>query len=209
MPNSDENVANNESCQPPEFQSTEAGSAPSAPIRLRALSLGFFLAITICVLTPFNNVYRGATLLGGGHFPLAPFYILIWLTLIVGLLKALFKRWNILTGRELLVSWILMVMGSGIAYTGLARTFFINLTAPFHFATVGNRWAEVLQPLLPEALYPRSPEAVATFYDGILGGRQMGWWQVVQANPMDRLDPAAVSLGHIHSDMLFCHALHD
>jgi len=183
MPNSDENVANNESCQPPECQSTEAGSAPSAPIRLRALALGFFLAITICVLTPFNNVYRGATLLGGGHFPLAPFYILIWLTLIVGLLKALFKRWNLLTGRELLVAWILMVMGSGIAYTGLARTFFINLTAPFHFATVGNRWAEVLHPLLPEALYPQSPEAVATFYDGILGGRQMGWWQVVEQIP--------------------------
>lgn len=183
MANSIQNDTGDETYQPPEFKGLETGVTASTPIRLRALILGFLLSLTVCALTPFNNVYRGATPLGGGHFPLAPFYILVWLTLIVGLIKAIFKRWNLLTGRELIVTWILMVIGSGIAYTGLARTFFINLTAPFHFATVGNRWAEVLQPLLPESLFPQSPEAVSSFYDGLIGGRQMGWWDIIPEIP--------------------------
>jgi len=156
-----------------------------APIRFRALFIGFLLAMIICAVTPFNNVYRGATPLGGGHFPLAPFYILVWMTLIVALAKKVFNRWNWMTGKELLVAWVLMVMASGIAYTGLARTFFVNLTAPFHFATVGNRWGEVLQPLLPKALYPQNREAVKGLYDGFTGGRQMGWWEVFNGIPWD------------------------
>ena len=116
-------------------------------------------------LTPFNNVYRQATPLGGGHFPLAPFFILVWLTLLAAAARRLFRHRILLTGRELLVAWILMVLVSGIAYTGLARTFFINLTAPYQFATVENRWEEVLQPLLPERLVPpdgRSRPATST-----------------------------------------------
>ena len=133
----------------------------------------------ICSLTPFNNAYRQATPLGGGHFPLAPFFILVWLTLLAAAARKIFVRRILLTGRELLVAWILMVLVSGIAYTGLARTFFINLTAPHQFATVENRWEEVLQPLLPERLYPQSAEAVQQLYNGLPGGRQMGWLEAV------------------------------
>ena len=45
-------------------------------VRLRAIILGMVLAIAICAITPFNNAYRNATPLGGGHFPLAPFFVL-------------------------------------------------------------------------------------------------------------------------------------
>jgi hypothetical protein len=154
-----------------------------AVIRPRAILIGLLLATVICALTPFNNVYRQATPLGGGHFPLAPFFILFWLTLLVAAVGRLAGRRLWLNGRELLVVWILMVLVSGIAYTGLARTFFINLTAPFHFANVENRWETVLQPLLPQALFPQQPEAVATLYNGLIGGRQMGWLTVVAQIP--------------------------
>ena len=170
-------------CIRPELRSAESHSPPGRPIRMRALLIGFCLAVVICAVTPFNNVYRGATPLGGGHFPLAPFYILVWMTIILALIQGAFKKWRLMTGRELLVSWILMVLASGIAYTGLARTIYINLTAPLHFATVGNRWGEVIQPLLPKALYPQNPEAVSALYDGLTGGRQMGWWEVLQQIP--------------------------
>jgi hypothetical protein len=176
-------ASNDPSCSPLEDRPVPDHTAGAVPIRPRALVIGFILAMGICAVTPFNNVYRGATPLGGGHFPLAPFYILVWLTLLMAVARAAFKKSNWLTGRELLVAWILMVLVSGIAYTGFARTFFINLTAPFHFATVGNRWEEVLQPLLPSMLYPQEPEAIALFYDGVIGGRQMSWWQVITRIP--------------------------
>ncbi|MDJ0815294.1 MAG: hypothetical protein QNJ58_03785, partial [Desulfobacterales bacterium] len=97
----------------------------------------------------------------------------------------IFKSRNLLTGKELLVSWSLMVLLSGIAWTGLARTFFINLTAPFHFATVENRWQEILYPLLPRGWFPQNQEAVVNFYNGLTGGRQMGWLEVFRNVPWD------------------------
>jgi len=152
-------------------------------VRPRALVLGFVLAMAICAVTPFNNAYRAATPLGGGHFPLAPFFILVWMTLLAGLSGWIFKGRPLLNGRELLASWMMMVLVSGIAYTGLVRTFFINLTAPLQFASVENRWGEILHPLLPQAWYPTDPEAVDSLYNGLLGGRAMGWGEVFQQIP--------------------------
>lgn len=152
-------------------------------IRKRALLLGLALALAICALTPFNNAYRQGTPLGGGHFPLAPFFIAIWLFVFSAVGARLSGRRALLTGREILVVWVMMVLVSGIAWTGLARTFFINLTAPFHFATVGNHWAEVLQPLVPEAWVPGGAAVIEGLYNGIPGGRSMTWGQVFSEIP--------------------------
>jgi hypothetical protein len=168
-----------------ESKSRVVDAAAGDKVRLRALLLGSCLALAICIITPFNNAYRQGTPLGGGHFPLAPFYLLIWLMIFTAIIRAVFKGRALLTGKELLVSWSLMVLLSGIAWTGLARTFFINLTAPYHFATVENRWEQVLQPLLPQSWYPQSQEAIELFYNGLSDGRQMGWLEVLANIPWD------------------------
>ena len=152
-------------------------------IRLRAVALGLFLGLVVCAATPLNNLYYGATPLGGGHFPLAPFFLLAWLTLLAAGLGRLFRGRAVLTGTDLMVCWILMVVVSGVAHTGLARTFFINLTAPLHFATEGNQWHAVLGPLLPPGWYPADPEAVETLYNGLSGGYTMTWRQVLAGIP--------------------------
>jgi len=148
-------------------------------IRWRAVILGLILASAVCLVTPFNNVYRQATPLGGGHFPLAPFFILFWLTILIAIGKRALKRPPLLTGKELLLVWIQVVIASGIAYTGLVRTLFVNLTAPYYFASVENRWEDILHPILPKAWYPSTQEAITNIYNGLSGGRQMGWWEVI------------------------------
>jgi hypothetical protein len=153
------------------------------PIRLRAPLIGLLLAVAICLLTPYNNIYLRATPLGGGHFPLAPFFIFLLLAVCITLISRIFRSRLLLTGPELLIIWIETVIGSGIAYTGFARTFLINLTAPVHFATPGNRWTEVLHPLIPPALTPTKPEAIELLYNGIAGGRDMDWLEVTGAIP--------------------------
>jgi hypothetical protein len=152
-------------------------------IRLRAPLTGLLLAAGICALTPYNNIYLRATPLGGGHFPLAPFFIFLLLAICITALARIFRSSLILTGPELLIVWIEMVVGSGIAYTGFARTFLINLTTPVHFATQGNRWEEVLHPLIPPALTPSNPEAVELLYNGLPGGRGLGWFEVIAEIP--------------------------
>jgi uncharacterized protein DUF6785/uncharacterized protein DUF6784 len=166
-------------------QQSQNPEAPVNTIRWRAILLGSFLALVICLVTPFNNAYRQGTPLGGGHFPLAPFYFFIWMVLISALMRRIFKGSNLINGKELLVAWALMVLLSGIAWTGLARTFFINLTAPFHFATVENRWEEVLHPLLPSGWYPQQAGAITDLYNGLSGGRDMSWIEVLGKIPWD------------------------
>ena len=170
---------NQQSAASEESLTTYGEKKSAQKIRLRAIVLGALFALAICLITPFNNAYRQATPLGGGHFPLAPFYVLVWLMILTAFARMLFKGRRLITGKELLVSWALMVLLSGVAWTGLARTFFINLTAPFHFATVENRWAEVLHPLLPGSWYPQSKEAIVGLYNGLADGRQMGWFDIL------------------------------
>jgi hypothetical protein len=152
-------------------------------IRLRAVVLGLVLGLAVCAATPLNNLYYGATPLGGGHFPLAPFFLLAWLTVLAAGLGRLFRGRAVLTGTDLLVCWMLMVVISGVAHTGLARTFFINLTAPLHFASEGNQWHAVLGPLLPKGWYPTDAQAVETLYNGLSGGYTMSWSQVLAGIP--------------------------
>ncbi len=158
-------------------------TSESTTIRFRAILLGLGLAIGICLLTPMNNVYNQATPLGGGHFPLGPFVVFFLLAILVSVVSHLSRSPHLLNGYELLVVWIEMVIGSGIAYTGFARTFLINLTAPIHFASMGNRWTETLHPLIPPLLTPTDPETITLLYDGLPGGRDMDWVQVFLSIP--------------------------
>jgi hypothetical protein len=153
-------------------------------IRLRAIVTGLVLAIGICLLTPFNNIYNLATPLGGGHFPLAPFFVFILLTLLTALTAWAFRTKNLFfTGSELLIVWIEMVIGSGIAYTGLARTLLLNITCPIHYATVSNQWQDSLLAVLPPAIVPTDKNAIEMLYTGIPGGRDMNWFEVANAIP--------------------------
>jgi len=161
----------------------ENPASPSAIVRWRAVILGLVFSMGLCAVTPYNNAFQQATPLGGGHFPLAPFLIFFCLTIVLAAAGRLRGRTIGLNGRELLFIWVLMVLVSGIAYTGLVRTFFINLTAPFQFATAENRWAQILHPLLPTGWYPQSLEAVNELYDGLPGGRHLNWLQVFRAIP--------------------------
>lgn len=160
-----------------------AEGAGETRVRLRAVLLGLLLGLAICVLTPFQNAHRMGTPLGGGQFPLAPFYLLLWAVAATALARALFRGRRFLTGRELLLAWALMVLMTGIAWTGLARGFFVTLTAPAHFATAENRWEEVLLPLLPGSWMPQGRAAIESLYNGLPGGREMDWLQVLGAVP--------------------------
>lgn len=152
-------------------------------LRLRALLTGLVLGLFLCVFTPFNNAVLGGEPLGGGHFPLAPFFILAWLFVLDAAVSRLTRKPPFYSGVELLVVWLMMVLFTAIGYAGLTETFFVNITAPLRFAKDAYRWTEVLGPLLPESWFPHSAEAVARLFQGLPGGRDMSVTQVLSAIP--------------------------
>jgi hypothetical protein len=43
----------------------------------------------VCLITPFNNAHLGNP--AGGQFPLAPFYILVWMMILTAVLRSMFR----------------------------------------------------------------------------------------------------------------------
>jgi hypothetical protein len=137
-------------------------------IRPRAYLGGTLLGVAFCAVTPFANAYLRTTPLAGGHFPLAAFFVFFTSAVLLSLLSRITRRAPLLSGYELLAAWAIMVVVSGIGFTGLVRTFFINITAPAYFADATNNWGALL-PHLPEALYPRDPSVLSAVYGGLPG----------------------------------------
>jgi hypothetical protein len=152
-------------------------------IRLRALISGLLIGVVLCGVTPFADSYLRTTPLAGGHFPLAAFFVLVSAMILLALLSRFTGRAPLLSGSELLVAWVLMVVVSGIGYTGLVRTFFINISAPAHFADAGNAWANTLLPLLPEALYPRDATLLDSLYHGLPDKTKRDFFSTIAAIP--------------------------
>jgi hypothetical protein len=152
-------------------------------IRLRALFAGLIVGVLLCAITPFANSYLRTTPLAGGHFPLAAFFIFFVSTLLLASLAKIFRRAPLLNGMELLTAWALMIVVSGIGFTGLVRTFFINITAAAHFADSTNTWSSTLLPFLPESLYPRDPRVLEALYNGLPDKASMTFTQIVEHIP--------------------------
>nr|WP_321513037.1 DUF6785 family protein [uncultured Pseudodesulfovibrio sp.] len=152
-------------------------------LRLRALLTGLLLGMTLCIFTPLNNTVLHNTPMGGGHFPMAPFFIIAWMFVIDAFSSRLSKRPPFFSGVELLVIWLMMVLFTAIGFAGLTETFFINITAPERFAKDAYRWTEVLTPLLPQSWFPQSADAVRLFFQGLEGGNEMGVIAVLSAIP--------------------------
>ncbi|MCJ2165766.1 MULTISPECIES: DUF6785 family protein [unclassified Pseudodesulfovibrio] len=152
-------------------------------LRLRALLTGLVLGLFLCVFTPYNNAVLGGAPLGGGHFPLAPFFILAWMFVADAGVSRLTGRPPIFSGVELLVIWLMMVLFTAIGFAGLTETFFVNITAPERFAKDAYRWTEVLTPLLPDSWFPHSSEAVTQLFQGLQDGRDMSVTDILAAIP--------------------------
>src|SRR5690606_21916345 len=113
--------------------------------------------ILFCAFTPYNNVKLQNSPLAGGHFPLASFGCLLLLLVVINPLLALWKKEWRFHLHELLLVWSMVTVATGIAYTGLMRTFIINITTPAWFAKTTSNLGQLLPPLLPATLFPQDP----------------------------------------------------
>jgi hypothetical protein len=136
-----------------------------------------------CAFTPYNNVLLQNSPLAGGHFPLVPFIIVLVLVTLINPVLSIFGERYRFHYHEILLIWSMVAVATGFAYTGLFRTFIINITTPAWFTTAATQLDEILLPLLPSSLFPKETELIQTLYRGLEGGRDMGWWQVLTQIP--------------------------
>lgn len=154
-----------------------------ARVRWPSLVIGLVFAVICCAFTPYNNVKLQNSPLAGGHFPLASFGCLFLLLVLVNpVLSLVRKSWR-LRFHELLLIWSMVTAATGVAFTGLMRTFLINITTPEWLVMTAGNVGRRLSPLLPAGLFPKDPLVVRPLYSGIEGGLDMTWWEVFTRVP--------------------------
>ncbi len=152
-------------------------------VTMRSVALGAVIVLVLCWITPENNIHLENTPLGGGYFPLAPFVILILLAVIYNpLFGRLIPRLR-LNSAELLIIWIMTTLAVGIPYRGLLRNFYLNISAPFYYATGSNMWAQKIQPHVPVSLVPRNPQTIHGLFNGLEIDPSSGLLARLQAIP--------------------------
>ncbi len=86
----------------------------------------------------------------------AAIFLLLLIALVNGGLRKLTRRFS-LSGRQLAIVYIMMVVACAIPSWGFVMNLVAIMAGPLYYATPSNRWASVLIPHLPEHLIITEP----------------------------------------------------
>ena len=141
----------------------------------RALVIGLALAVLECLIAPYNDFVIRNTFLAGGHFPLAPFFVLTVLALVVNSILRFLHPKLALSSQELIVIWCIMIAVAGIPSSGMMRDALSTFAAYSYFATPENEWSSLFFQYIPEWRVVRDEVAIISFYEGLSVGERVPW----------------------------------
>ncbi len=140
----------------------------------RAILTGSVLCILLPVMAHLSVNLVHASSLASDFMPVGAIFLFFVLVLAVNTLaRAIRPRWA-MTRAELLVVYIMLIMGAAVTTMGLVMQLLPLIGAPFQYATPENRWAEWVLPHLPSWLVPDA-EAGRGFYVGLAAGESIPW----------------------------------
>jgi hypothetical protein len=145
----------------------KASTDPLLRVTPRSIAIGLLYVVFLAALTPYNDYYIRNTFLAGNHFPIGSFFLFSVLVIGVNPLMRRVGLRKTLTPTELMVVWIMMLVGSGIPSSGYLRYHLFMLTAPEYFANSSNDWARLFHQYLPDWLVIKDEKAAQTFYEGL------------------------------------------
>ena len=144
-------------------------------VTLRAVVLGALLAFFLNIACPYSVlVLQNAGLTSDYITAGAMMAFAVLVGMVNPALKLLAPAWALRTS-ELVVVYAMMIVASAIPTWGLVTNLFHILTRPFYYATPENRWADLIQPLIPAWLAPRDPDVARYFYEGLPEGAGIPW----------------------------------
>src|SRR5574340_1584357 len=123
----------------------------------RSVLLGLLLAGVLSAITPYNDYVIGNTYIGGNHFPIGAIAVLLLLSL-ANLAFHRARGRGLFHQRELAVIYIIIMVTSGIASSGLYRYLIPICTAGYYYASAGNLWQKLFWDYIPPWMGVSSPE---------------------------------------------------
>jgi len=144
-------------------------------ISYRALIIGLFFVVVECLIAPYNDYVILSVFSSGGHFPVAPFFVLTILILIVNIILKGINPKISLSPQELITIWCMMCAASGIPCSGLMRYYLSTFVAYKYFATPENGWETLFYQYIPHWRVVHDTNAIRAFFEGISSGEHIPW----------------------------------
>ena len=141
----------------------------------RALLVGTLACVAIGISTPYvTNVMHASYLDLDFSTPAAIFLFFILVFILNGVARAVWTPLALTSG-ELLVAYVMMIMGTVIPTMGLTAYWLATIAAPFYYAAPENQWTEIILPYIPKWQYPEDPLAIKWLYEGLPRGESVPW----------------------------------
>ena len=146
----------------------------------RALAIGLALVVFAAVFGPYAHYILRDVLWFCSYLPIG--LVFLFMVVVAGLnvvLKLIRPRWG-LSPRELLLIYIMIMVGGQPVSYGMTSYLLSIISAPYYFATPENRWAELFHRYIPDWICPQDRQAVNWFYQGLPPGESIPWqtWAV-------------------------------
>ena len=142
----------------------------------RALAIGIVLVVGVNLAAPYSVYVVRSSLLASDYMPvgaLFPFFLVV--AVVNVLLKAASPGWA-LHPAELIVIFMMSLVGTSLATYGLAGYLVAVMASPYFFATPENQWAQYIHQHIPSWAVPSGEgEAMKWFFDGLPEGQSIPW----------------------------------
>ncbi|UCH34923.1 MAG: hypothetical protein JSV65_00775 [Armatimonadota bacterium] len=120
----------------------------------RAIAVGLVGTAALGVITPWTELYLRGTWIAACHLPIGAFVLFaLWAGGVNALLHRLSPRWC-MTRREVLVSYLIMLVAAGIPSFGLTEYLLPTLAGAFYFETPENGWQSLFFRHIPQWFVP-------------------------------------------------------
>ena len=106
----------------------------------RAVLIGLTCATIECLFAPYNDYVIRNIFLAGGHFPVAPFFVLTIFVLGINVFLKQVRPASALSPGELVTIWCIMIAPAGIPSSGMMRYALSPMVAYQYLATPENDW---------------------------------------------------------------------
>lgn len=145
-------------------------------LTFRSLAIGILIAVIVNIWGPFSIYRLHSSLITDDYMPLA--VVFLFFLIVVALnpaLKLMSRKWAF-TPSELIIIFIMGLVGASIPTYGLTGHLIATIAAPYYWATPENHWAEYLHKYIPNWIVPSNETgAMAWFFEGLPEGEKIPW----------------------------------
>ena len=152
------------------------GETRVSGVTARSVILGLLVIIAIGTISPYAQFVMAATIMTADHFSMATVVLFFLIFLVFNVILRVFKVTLALTPQELVVIFIMGMLGAGFATNGFTAPFIAVVTSPYINATPENRWAEFFHEHIPAWAVVHDRDNALTWYrDGLPEGASIPW----------------------------------